>query len=272
MSVYFSDDIASAQFGAADFVGRGGAAGMGRAGSGSSVYGEDLTAESVPPGMGGAAPKFGQKGRKQSKKDSSATAEEETEITPGFVVTITGYSPYKDIGELMDPIGVEGDPNKWGVVTRLLHPGNVADQKNPFELYKKAKTKHFNLETGEVDLEAEMPVGIGIEDTEFEKAEKDERKSSGERMLIDPMTKEIISKVAELDENGKKKVDRSGRVVYRVNDYWFKLDAKFIWKDAPKEITAVEEVKGTEEIKNTGETKKTEKSQRYRRGDEDIGI
>jgi type IV pilus assembly protein PilM len=273
MSVYFADDIASAQFGAADFVGRGGAGMTGRAGSGSSVYEEDLTAESIPPGMGGAAPKFGRKAySKGGRNVSSAKAEEEAESAPGFVVTITGYSPYKDIGELMDPIGVEGDPNKWGVVTRLLHLDDVVDRKNPFELYKKAKIEHFKLETGEVDLEAEMPVGIGTEDTEFKKAEKDERKSSGERMLIDPMTREVISKVAELDENGKKKVDRSGRVVYRVNDHWFKLDAKFIWKDAPKEIKGTEEVKGTEEIKKAGETKKTEKSEKRRRGDEDVGI
>jgi hypothetical protein len=86
------------------------------------------------------------------------------------------------------------------------------------------------------------------------------------------MTREVISKVPELDENGKKKVDRSGKVVYRVNDHWFKLDAKFIWKDAPKKSTAEEEVKPTEGIKKAEGTKKTEKSQRLRRGEEDIGI
>jgi type IV pilus assembly protein PilM len=211
MSVYFTGDIASAQFGAADFTERGG-----------------------------------------GSKTSGA----------GFVVTITGYSPYKDIGELMDPVGVEGDPNKWGVVTRLLHLDDIVNWKNPFELYRKAKIEHFKLETGEVALEAKMPVGIGLEDIKFEKAKKVERGDSDERILIDPMTKEIISKVAELDEKGKKKTDRSGKVVYKGNDHWFKLDVKFIWKDAPKEI------KETEEIKRTEETKKTEGTGKRRGGEE----
>jgi hypothetical protein len=276
MSIYFSDNIASAQFGATDLMGRGGAVGMGRAGSGLTIYGEDLTAESVPPSMRGGAPRFGRRGySRESTRDTSAQTEEETEIVPGFVVTITGYSPYKDIGELMDPIGVEGDPNKWGVVTRLLHLDDVVSRKNPFELYKKAKIKHFNLEIGEVDVGAEMPLGIGIEDTEFEKAQKDERKSTDERVLIDPMTREVISKVIELDENGKRKVDRSGRVIYEVNDHWFKLDAKFAWKDAPKGITVAEGVegaKGVEETKGTGETKKTQRYERYRSVGEEVGI
>jgi hypothetical protein len=157
---------------------------------------------------------------------------------------------------------VEGDPNKWGVITRLLHLDDIVDWKNPFELYKKAEIEHFKLETGEVDLEAAMPAGIGLEDTKFEKAKKAERGDSDERILIDPMTKEIISKVAELDEKGKKKTDRSGKVVYKGNDHWFKLDVKFIWKDAPKEIEETEEIKKTEEIKETGEIKETEKIKR----------
>jgi type IV pilus assembly protein PilM len=271
MSVYFSDNIASAQFGAEDFVERGGTAVMGRARIDSSAYERDPMAITAPDSLGGAASGSG-RSYTGGRRGPSEKTEEEAESAPGFVVTITGYSPYKDIGELMDPIGVEGDPNKWGVVTRLLHLDNVVDWKNQFELYKKTKIEHFKLQTGEVDLAAEMPVGIGIEDTEFEKASKDERKSSSQRMLIDPMTREVINKVAEIDENGKKKVDRSGRVVYRVNDHWFKLDAKFIWKGAPKEITAAEEVQEAEKINSAEGTNKTEKSERHRRGDVDIGI
>jgi hypothetical protein len=48
------------------------------------------------------------------------------------------------------------------------------------------------------------------------------------------MTKEIISRVAELDEYGGEEIDRSGNVVYKVNDHWFRLDVKFVWRDAPK--------------------------------------
>jgi type IV pilus assembly protein PilM len=266
MSIYFVGDIASAQFGAADFTERGGGGGRGRAGAGQG----DLEGYME---SSGAASKS-----KKSKKDSSAEEGKEVESGPGFVVTITGYSPYKDIGELMDPVGVEGDPNKWGVVTRLLHLDDIVNWKNPFELYRKAKIEHFKLETGEVALEAKMPVGIGLEDIKFEKAKKAERGDSDERILIDPMTKEIISKVAELDEKGKKKTDRSGKVVYKGNDHWFRLDVKFIWKDAPKEIKETEEIKETGEIKETEkikrpeETKKTEGTGKRRRGGEESDL
>jgi type IV pilus assembly protein PilM len=242
MSVYFADDIASAQFGAADFTERGGRVRT----SGTKV---DVTQlEGIPTegiGAGGATAKYGRKTYYRKSKSDSSTEEGK----PGFLVTITGYSPYKDIGELMDPFGVEGDPNKWGVITRLLHLDNVAGWKNPFELYKKAEVEHFNLQTGEVALDASMPTGIGIEEIKSEKAKKGG--SGDERILIDPMTKEIISKVVELDENGRKKVDRAGKVVYKANDHWFKLDVKFIWKDAPKETTETEqaeETTGTEGI------------------------
>lgn len=53
--------------------------------------------------------------------------------------------------------------------------------------------------------------------------------------MIDPQTREVISKVAELDEHGTEKIDRMGNVVYEVNDRWFVLNVKFVWKDAPKE-------------------------------------
>jgi len=234
MSVYFAGDIASAQFGATDLMKRGGGSRMARAGAGPPGY--------VPPGMMDRVvePKYSRKVySSKSKRGDSAKEEKEVEGGPGFVVTITGYSPYKDIGELMDPAGVEGDPNKWGVITRLLHLDDIVDGRNPFELYRKTEIEHFKLETGEVDLEAEMPAGIGLEDIGFEKAA--EREDGDERVLIDPMTKEIISKVAKLDEDGRKKIDRSGKVVYKANDHWFKLDVKFIWKDAPKETKQTEE-------------------------------
>jgi hypothetical protein len=135
----------------------------------------------------------------------------------------------------MDPAGVEGDPNNWGVVTRLLHLDDIVDGNCPFKVYRKTEVEHFKLEIGEVDLKAEMPAGIGILDIRPEKIKTGERSSGGEQVLIDPMTKEVISKVAEIDQYGKEKLDRLGKVVYKVNDHWFRLDVKFIWKDAPKE-------------------------------------
>jgi hypothetical protein len=150
------------------------------------------------------------------------------------VVTIVGYSPYKNVGELMDPAGVGDDPSQWGVITRLLHLDDVIDGNCPFELYKKASIDHFKLEIKEVDLEAGVPAGIGIRDTKFEKGKTGDDKY-GQEVLIDPMTQEVISKVPELDEYGQEKIDRSGKVVYKVNDHWFRLDAKFVWKDAPEQ-------------------------------------
>jgi len=58
-------------------------------------------------------------------------------------------------------------------------------------------------------------------------------------VLIDPMTKELISKVADLDEAGKVKLDGRGKPAYKVNDHWFILNVKFVWKDAPKPSAAV---------------------------------
>ena len=154
------------------------------------------------------------------------------ETKTGFVVHISGYSPYENIGELLDPARVEDQPDKWGVITRLLHLDDIVDGNSPFELYKRTDVKHFKLETGQVDFDAEMPQGIGLADTKVGK--KSGREKESEQILIDPMTKEIISRVVELDENGREKLGRDGDVVYKVNDHWFTLDVKFVWKDAPK--------------------------------------
>ena len=43
-------------------------------------------------------------------------------------------------------------------------------------------------------------------------------------MIIDPMTNEIICKVTDTDDGGKK--------VAKVNDSWFVLNFKLKWKDA----------------------------------------
>jgi len=236
MSVRFVDDVAIARFGATDLQKRGTKKKKDkvrdykdRDAYYEAYYGGDETESkrSVETYS-----------KKKGIKDDSVREEDDIEERTGFVVTIAGYSPYKNIGELMDPAGVEDDPNKWGVITRLLHLETIVDGNSPFELYKKTDIEHFRLEIGEVDLGVEIPAGIGIEDVRFEKAkgEKIKRRDSGEGVLIDPMTKEVISKVAELDEDGREKIDRSGNVVYEVNDHWFTLNVKFIWKDAPKEI------------------------------------
>jgi type IV pilus assembly protein PilM len=174
---------------------------------------------------------------------SKEEKEEKVEGGPGFVVTIAGYSPYESIIELMDPVGVGDDPNSWGFITWLQHLDEIVDGNSPFKLYKKTDHKHFMLDRGPVDLnDNKMPEGIGLK-KEIEIKAEGERAGS-EQVLIDPMTKEIISKVAERDEEGSVKY-RLGKKVYEINDHWFRLKAKFIWEDAPKKIkkagSAVEE-------------------------------
>ena len=203
MSISYTDDLATAKF----------ADGSSRRGTTSRGYDSAYDDEDS------------EDGKKEDVK------EEVIEEGPGFLVTITGYSPYASIGELMDPAGVENDMSKWGVVTRFLRLDDIVDGNSPFKLYKKAEIEHFSLETGEVSIgDSAMPTGIGMEEVGDQRIGR-----PGERMLVDPMTKEIISKISELDEFGREKIDRAGNVIYQANDHWFRLNAKFLWRDALNE-------------------------------------
>jgi len=260
ISVRFVTDIAIADFGAMDFVRWTGGSRRGRPGVGAPDVTGMPFMPGMPgmpfmpgmPGMPGMPPGPGTKSTRRSsrgdRRDDTSKKADKDKGGPGFVITVSGYSPYKNLGELMDPPGVEGEPDKWGVVTRLLHLDDIFDGNSPFELYKRTDIQHFKLEIGEVGWDVEMPVGIGIEEAESEKAKKDEQR------LIDPMTKELICKVPELDESGREKLDRSGNIVYKVNDHWFRLDAKFIWKDAPHKVEGEKE----EEEEEKEEEKKEE--------------
>ena len=220
MSVYYTLDLAGSQFGTTGFgrpiTARGSAAG--------GAFDERAYFESM--GMGAAAKsryapaQRGKKGLQAGGKDA------ETEVH-GFVVSIAGYCPYKDIGELLDPVGVQDDPNRWGVVTRLMHLDTLFDGNSPFELYNKGDKQNFELKTGDVDMSADMPEGIGV------KKAVEGKDAAKADMLIDPMTKEVISKVEAVDA-GKKVTDRQGKAVYQTNDRWFVLNLKLKWKDAPK--------------------------------------
>jgi len=222
MSIHYVDDVETAEFSETGL--RSGASMKKGKGKGSGL--DERALSELKMFNRGKAPKY-QKTLYFKTGVVGATAEVGK---PGFVVTITGYSPYKNLGELMDPVGVEGNPNKWGVVTRLMHLNDIVDGNSPFELYKKTELKHFKLERKPIDLDTEMPPGI---------ASVGDIKSvaDDEKVLIDPMTKEKMSKVAELDEHGRKKLNR-GNIVYEVNDHWFVLNAKFIWKEAPKKSAA----------------------------------
>ncbi len=232
ISAYFTSDIESTQFGVKEIMARG----RRRVNEDSAKGGmtsEDLEIEARERGLTGAArTKFVQTYGKQ--RAEGAAGETPPEEKAGFVVTIMGYCPYGDIRELMDPVGAGEDKSKWGVITRLMHLDElkgVSDGNSPFELYKRLDINHCKLEIGDVDLDAAMPSGIGF----VEVRPGGVKGGSTEQVLIDPMTKEVISRVIEPDENGKEKRDKYGNAVYKTNDHWFRLDVKFVWREAPKE-------------------------------------
>ncbi len=228
MSVFFSNDLATAQFGGADLFRKS----RGTPGAGGEEYDEmygeyeyemmemEMMGAQYAPGM------FGMGG---------PTTEEKM---PGFVITVAGYSPYEKIGELMDPHGVEGEQDKWGVVTRLLHLDDfIVDGNSPFEVYKRPDPNQFKLEIGQVSLEVQMPAGIGIQDVRYKPTPGGlGQEETAEWILLDPMTREIISKIPEWEANGRPKLDRRGMPVHTVNDHWFVLNVKFVWRYAPESV------------------------------------
>jgi hypothetical protein len=132
----------------------------------------------------------------------------------------------------VDPTGAKEDANKWGLVTRLAH----FDSNSPFELYKKGdEPKNFDFQTGDVDIGAQMPPGIGV----IKAVEG--KDTTGGQIIIDPMTKEIISRQVRTDETGKKETDRKGNPLYQTNDQWFVLNLKLKWKGAPGQAATTQE-------------------------------
>jgi type IV pilus assembly protein PilM len=227
MSAYFSDDLAKAKFGATATMRRGTMTMPGEEDMGSS---EEYMAMMEQYGM------MGDRGEASAyMPDFLAGTVAKEEKKRGFVVSIVGYSPYKKIGELLDPPGVDSQPSKWGVVTRLLHLDDmVADGNSPFELYKRTDVNHFELRYEPVDLQAGLPSGIGVVEVRYtDTKQQGMGMGSGTQILLDPMTKEIIGKVPVLNEYGEPKLDRDGKPVYEDNDHWFVLNAKFVWTDAP---------------------------------------
>jgi type IV pilus assembly protein PilM len=204
LSVRFVNDVETASLGEVDLV--------------SASYGDDRG------GLDDRAlgeMRFFESTAKYRKRAYREQEEEIKQGKAGFVVTIEGYSPYTNLGDLMDPYGVGNDADRWGVVTRLLH---LADSNSPFELYEKTNPTHFKLDSDAVAADASMPDGVGMPELRSvnTRVPGSLYPPTGERLLIDPMTKETISKVKK----------PSGEEIE--NDHWFVLQLKFIWKDAPK--------------------------------------
>jgi hypothetical protein len=172
----------------------------------------------------------------------------------GFVVTIVGYSPYKDYEQLLDPPSVGQDMQKWGFVTRLKNLKAV-DSNCPFEIFNVTDRNHFDLTKDVVALDTTMPAGIGVEDQRIIKRKSqpkqniqlygprfsiDQQEETIEKILIDPMTREIISRVRKYNEDGSPAIDKNtGKPHYEINDHWFELKLKFRWINAPERVKAL---------------------------------
>jgi len=235
MSVFYANDLATTEFGSADLWRRSrGAPGLegGELEGDMGEYEYEMMMEEEVVGQYQFSPMGygpGTEGAEEKKR--------------GFVITIAGYSPYgnniTELGELMDPHSVGDKQDKWGFVTRLEHLNDlVEDANSPFELYEKQDPKQFNLEIKEVTLDAEMPPGIGVWEEIIHTTKTTSVTGTGtdytsEWILVDPMTKEVINKVAEMDKDGKQKL-YLGKPVFKVSDHWFILNVKLTWKDAPE--------------------------------------
>jgi len=168
---------------------------------------------------------------------------------PGFVVTIEGYSPYRKIGALLDPPNVKDRPAEWGFVTRLenLKQFLNLDVNSPLEIYTK-ESQHFKLETGVVDPDGDVPMGVGewqfIPDPPAPGTTATTNtfamgmsQRAGTWLLIDPMTKENIGAEPVKDQYGNPQFDSMSKPKKIVHDYWFKLQFKLYWLEAPKSPT-----------------------------------
>jgi hypothetical protein len=141
-----------------------------------------------------------------------------------------------ELATLIDPFGVEDQPDEWGFATRLAHLDDyVEDGNSPFVLYEKTVVpEQFSLDIKKVVIDDEMPGGIGEMDVRYNTSGgRPKPGDTGEWVLIDPLTKEIMNEVPELNPDGTQRVDQ-GKEVTRVNDHWFVLKVKFIWRGAPE--------------------------------------
>lgn len=203
----------------------------------------------MPGAMPGRSTAANKKRGRSAKKDAKQYDE-----APGFIVVLEGYSPYENLEDLLEPVGVGSDQTRWGLITRLINL-EKDDPNGPFKLFSR-DNEHFKLEIGVVEASklgrpggSMMPEGIGVVQMklakELEKAPATgnvlRRVATGsrgtgtlvrsaEKVLIDPMTQEEISK-AFLE------YDKYDEPVYIERDHWFRINAKLTWKDAPKDTT-----------------------------------
>ena len=231
VSIFFSEDLATAQFGQTAMMRK------------DAMMRESQMAVGMDEGYDDMMSQLAEiYGDRYASQYGGQTAEEEKDL--GFVVSIVGYSPYGDLMALLDPTGVEGTPSRWGFVTRLDHIDAFVDANSPFELYSK-DAEHFRFEKGAVDLDTDVPIGIGA--SEFIPDESVAAKSTATRtammgagynqgveILVDPVTRERIDAEAQKDMYGNAKMNALNKPVLTIRDSWFQLDFKLKWEHAPE--------------------------------------
>jgi len=219
MSINFTKDLDTAEFGSADLWRR-----------------NQGMLDGEMESMRGSSMSFG--GR--SMFPDSVLAQQVVDKKIGFVIQVIGYSPYgrsvNEFGQLLDPHGVEDDLSKWGFVTRLEHLKDIVDVNFPFELYERNNVEHFSLDMKEVIYGGEeISPGIGEEAVRYKTtAVEPGEDAEKETVLKDPMTKEIISTITVWDEYGRPKLGPGGEPLFKVNDHWFVLNFKLLWKGGPE--------------------------------------
>ncbi|MBN2133014.1 MAG: pilus assembly protein PilM, partial [Sedimentisphaerales bacterium] len=231
LSVYFADDLATAQFGETAVMRKDAMMQM-ASGEDGAGYEDEMMADMREI--------YGDEYMRMMGYGETSAEEKH----PGFVVSIVGYSPFKDIGALLDPPNVKEDRRQWGFVTRMENLNAFVDANSPFQLYSR-EAAHFRLRKGVVDLEQDVPMGVGVmeilpEEGSGKSSSPGARAAmgygfinSGTQILVDPMTRERINAKVLTDQFGKPKYDGMGKPQLEIHDHWFSLDFKLEWAKAP---------------------------------------
>jgi hypothetical protein len=114
-------------------------------------------------------------------------------------------------------------------------------------LYSRQPPDHFKLYIEPVDLGIDVPLGIGVSEVIPDPTVRTGASAvglttimtptgpvNGMEILVDPMTREVISAETENDQNGKPRLDPLVRPIKTRHDYWFALDFKLKWTGAPQ--------------------------------------
>ena len=270
LNIEYAEDISTTQFGQVRSVGTRRNIRTPRGGGG--FPGGMMNPGVFPSGPGGIMNPgvfLGGPGNVPRPKPSGGVAAadgEEKEVVggPGFLVIIEGYSPYGEIEELMDPLSVSGDESDWGLITRFEKLDKIFEGAE-FELFGKGNIGHFKQEDELVDLASGLtPAGIGflrqLERVPAEYLNRNENRLGAgrpaanqngrmtvEEVLVDPMTNEEMGKTFDLvteedvesdpEKTGKDigtiKINSKGEQMFIERDRWFRIHAKFKWKNAP---------------------------------------